>query len=177
MGTAFIQYITLPEMLILIWLRFPLTLQIGYWGSFLVLHTWTLTLTVVGDKMKRGEVVFANSSLQFSLAKATSICMFSMLSVKLSYIWSRRAFLIGSNSPANSSECRVVWFSLLDLILIVPKFKRRVNQAKSLIGLISHYKLIWVTGCMIRQMLRYLLLKSIGQITRLKKKKLSPLNS
>ena len=44
------------------------------------------------------------------------------------------------------------------------------NEAKSLIGLISHYKLIWVVGCVIRQMLRYLLLKSIDQITRLKKK-------
>ena len=34
------------------------------------------------------------------------------------------------------------------------------NEAKSLIGLISHYKLIWVVGCVIRQMLRYQLLKS-----------------
>ena len=45
----------------------------------------------------------------------------------------------------------------------------QTNKAKSLIGLISHYKLIWVVGCVIRQMLRYILLKSIGQITRLKK--------
>ena len=29
-----------------------------------------------------------------------------------------------------------------------------LNEAKSLIGLISHYKLIWVAGCMIRQILR-----------------------
>ena len=36
--------------------------------------------------------------------------------------------------------------------------------------LIYLYKLIWVAGCVIRKMLRYLLLKSIGQITRLKKK-------
>ena len=31
-----------------------------------------------------------------------------------------------------------------------------INEAKSLIGLISHYKLIWVAGCVIREMLRYL---------------------
>ena len=48
--------------------------------------------------------------------------------------------------------------------------KDNINEAKYLIGLIFHYKLIWVVDCVIRQMLRYLLLKSIGRITRLKKK-------
>ena len=42
--------------------------------------------------------------------------------------------------------------------------------------LISHYDWIQVRGCVISQMLRHLLLKSISQITRLKKNFSHPLN-